>query len=123
MPLADELHERLRGVIIECLPYEQLMAKYDREFTLFYLDPPYWASERAYGKDVFGRDDFANLAKILGKIKGKFILSLNDVPEVRKLFKAFHIREVNTSYSLSQKSVKPTRELLISNVKPAGMKV
>lgn len=38
-PLLDEVHQRLSGVVIECLPYEQLITRYDRPRTLFYLDP------------------------------------------------------------------------------------
>jgi DNA adenine methylase len=44
------------------------------------VDPPYWGNERDYGDGLFGRDDFARLAELLGRVKGKFILSLNDVP-------------------------------------------
>lgn len=69
-----------------------------------------------YGKNIFSKDDFTKLASILKEIKGKFILSINDVPEVRKIFKPFYIMEVNTKYSLAQTGVKSVKELLISNV-------
>src|SRR5712671_519770 len=39
----ERAHQRLRKVQIESLPYEQILEKYDRPTTLFYLDPPYWA--------------------------------------------------------------------------------
>lgn len=118
IPHAEELHERLQGVIIECLPYQIFIQKYDREFTLFYLDPPYWNCENDYGKGIFGKADFDNLAKLLGEIKGRFILSINDVPEIRRIFSDFYIMEVNTRYSISTKSgqSKEAAELLISNI-------
>lgn len=40
-PLLEAVHERLAGVVIERLPYHQLLPRYDRPGTLFYLDPPY----------------------------------------------------------------------------------
>jgi DNA adenine methylase len=39
-PLLDEIHDRLAGVVIECLPWPDFVARYDSPTTLFYLDPP-----------------------------------------------------------------------------------
>jgi hypothetical protein len=39
--------ERLRGVIIEQRPAADLLARYDRPDTLFYVDPPYLFSTRS----------------------------------------------------------------------------
>lgn len=69
--------------------------------TLFYLDPPYWGCEKDYGKAMFERADFERLATILSVLKGHFILSLNDVPDVRAIFSQFQIEGVDTSYSIS----------------------
>jgi DNA adenine methylase len=110
------VHERLAGVIIECLPYGEFIRRYDRPDTLFYLDPPYWGSEGDYGKDLFGRPDFAALADQLAGIKGAFLLSINDTPEVRGLFGGFHIQGVDTTYSLPGGGhATRARELIISN--------
>ena len=59
------------------------------EGTLFYLDPPYFGCERDYGEGVFARSDFTRIASRLGRLKGRFVLSLNDTPEVREIFGAF----------------------------------
>ncbi len=69
-PILDALHTRLAGVIVECLPYGEFLARYDRPRTLFYLDPPYWGAEADYGRDAFTRADFARLAEILGGLEG-----------------------------------------------------
>lgn len=116
IPQIQALHERLAGVYIECLPYQEFIKRYDQVDTLFYLDPPYWGSESFYGKDFFSRTDFAELAKLLNVIKGKFIMSINDVPEIRAIFKGFYIKEVNTRYTTGTQSGKQAAELLISNV-------
>tara|TARA_R110000824_G_scaffold359384_2_gene546935 strand:- start:1090 stop:1923 length:834 start_codon:yes stop_codon:yes gene_type:complete len=115
VPMLDDLHERLSGVVIECLPYGDFIARYDRPETLFYLDPPYWGSEDYYGEEVFTRDDFKQLAGILSGIKGRFILSLNDTPGVRETFADFNIEAVDTRCSLSGKKSKPTGEVIITN--------
>ena len=118
VPMLEDVHERLSGVVIENLDYKDFIKRYDREGTLFYLDPPYYGSEGDYGRDLFNRDEFVQMADILSGIKGTFILSLNDRPEVRKIFKSYHQKAVSTTYTISQKSAaKKVGELLISNVK------
>lgn len=112
-------HLRLSRVYIENLPFGELIDRYDRPHTWFYLDPPYFGCENYYGRDIFKRDDFAVLAERLGRIKGKFIMSINDAPQIREIFKAFSIRTVSTSYSFGNANrKKPVKELLILNYKP-----
>ena len=108
-------HLRLSRCYIEQLPYADIIARYDRPKTLFYLDPPYWDCENYYGKGIFSRDDFTKLAMILANINGQFLLSLNDTPGVRELFAGFEIQKVQTQYSLSRAGTKKANELLISN--------
>lgn len=115
---AEDIHERLQGVYIECLPYQDFIRRYDREGTLFYLDPPYWNNENDYGKGIFGKADFERLNGLLRTIKGKFIMSINDVEPIRELFYGFYFKEVTTRYSLGcrmKKALKPVGELLIAN--------
>lgn len=111
--LMDRLHHRLSDVYIECLDFESFIRRWDRPSTLFYLDPPYWACEDYYGRNLFQRSDFERLAGILSSIKGQFIMSLNDVPEVRETFKTFAIDTVETTYRVSA-NVKKVTELIIS---------
>jgi len=114
-PLLDDGHTRLSGVTIECLAWDRFIPRYDCGDTLFYLDPPYWGCEDYYGRAVFARDDFARLAGVLGGIDGRFILSLNDVPEVRETFAAFSIEAVETRYSLATDSMTQAGEVIIRN--------
>ncbi|MCF6200200.1 MAG: DNA adenine methylase, partial [Hyphomicrobiaceae bacterium] len=113
VPMLEELHERLAGVTVENLPYGDFIRRYDRKNTLFYLDPPYFGSEKYYGKELFARQEFTKLADQLATLKGQFILSLNDTPEVRDIFSAFEQEKVQTRYSVSRRSSKKTGELII----------
>lgn len=117
-PLLEAVHDRLAGVVIECLPFEQLLRRYDRPETLFYLDPPYWGNETDYGDGMFGREDFDRLAEALAGLKGAWLLSLNDVPGVRKCFGRFRIEAVETSYSIAGGTRKKVGEVLISAKAP-----
>nr|WP_323368586.1 hypothetical protein [Profundibacter amoris] len=53
---------------------------------------------------MFCRADFARLAEVLGGIKGRFIMSLNDVEGVRETFGRFHIAPIKTTYTIAAKS-------------------
>lgn len=108
-------HLRLSRVFIENRPYQAVIERSDKPTTFFYIDPPYWGNETDYGKGIFAREDFERLATQLAGIKGKFLLSLNDRPEVRKTFSAFRIESVRTRYSVAAKSNTEVGELLISN--------
>ena len=118
--MLEDLHARLAGVVIECLPYADLIARYDRPYVLFYLDPPYFGSEGDYGRHLFGREDFGRLAGQLAGLKGAFLLSINDTPEIREVFGGFHIEQVQTTYSIA-KAADTTKaaELIITNRPPA----
>jgi DNA adenine methylase len=111
----EQINQRLSGVVIECMDFGDFIARYDGANTLFYLDPPYYHHENDYGSGVFRRADFTRLASILSGITGKFILSLNDVPEVRQIFSAFGIRAVTTTYTTNGAHQKEVGEVLISN--------
>ena len=101
-PDLEALHERLAGVTVMNLDWREFIDRLDREGTLFYLDPPYWGCEDDYGKGIFGRDQFAELAARLAALKGSFILSLNDLPEVRETFAGFRTERVETTYGVSR---------------------
>jgi len=119
-PMLADIHERLAGVMIEQLPFDRFIERYDRPGMLFYLDPPYWGCETDYGAQVFSRADFARLADLLGRARGRFLLSLNDRPEVRACFADFHIQAVPTTYTISSAhgGAKPVGEVIISNFAP-----
>lgn len=113
VPMLEDVHDRLSGVVIERLGYEALIRRYDRPASLFYLDPPYWGCTNDYGQNVFSEADFERLSTLLEGIAGRFILSINDTPEIRTIFARFAIEEVAVNYRLSGQ-VTAARELIIS---------
>lgn len=113
----EEVHERLSGVVIENLDWCDFIDRYDRPGVLFYLDPPYFGNESDYGKDAFTRDRFAEMADRLGTIKGRFMISLNDRPEVREIFCAFPIARVDLTYTIAGGGGKKVGEVVIMDGK------
>lgn len=108
----EACHRRLARTNIESLPWDKCVLRYDRPTTLFYCDPPYWQTE-GYGID-FGWDQYERLAELSKTIKGKMLISINDHPDIRKLFAHMNIKEVKHSYSVGggHRSMKCTELVL-----------
>lgn len=104
--------QRLARVQLECAAYDEVIARFDRETTFFYCDPPY-VGVKLY-KFNFADKDFELLARRLGDIRGKFLLSINDHPVARRAFARFTVREVEFPYTLAR-AVPTVRELIVAN--------
>lgn len=108
-------HLRLSQVVIEQMDWQACIQRYDRAHTLFYCDPPYYQTE-GYGVD-FGLVQYDMLADLLRSMKGKAIVSVNDIPEMRLAFKGLTQRRLSIRYSVgaSAESRREKGELLIRN--------
>jgi DNA adenine methylase len=114
--IIEQTHKRLARVQIESLPYEQILEKYDRPSTIFYLDPPYW--ERKLYKFNFRESDFREMVRRLSALRGRFILSLDDRLEVRELFARFEMQRIELAYTAKRDTRTRHAELLITNFHP-----
>lgn len=115
----DAIHERLDKVMIENRDFETLIKQYDFEDAFFYCDPPY---SQGCGYDVTSTKDFDHerLREVLGNIKGRFLLSYDESPKIRELYKGFEMIEVERLNGINNRSdvenrKKIFRELLIAN--------
>ncbi|MBA7978696.1 DNA adenine methylase [Citrobacter freundii] len=107
-------HLRLSRTLIEHLDWYQCIERYDRPHTLFYCDPPYWGTE-GYGVD-FPIGNYIRMAALARSIKGKMIISVNDIPEMRQAFNGLNIQSVDISYNLKVSGkATPRKELVICN--------
>lgn len=95
--LADA-HYRLSHTNIEHLDWADVVRRYDRPETLFYCDPPYLETE-GYGVE-FGIEQYELLAHLAGSVQGHMLISINDHPEVRRIFSAFPVKEVDYEYTV-----------------------
>jgi len=109
----SEVHLRLSTVTIENLPWPDYVKRYDRKRTFFYLDPPYYKAP--YYQHNLELKDYEQMASILTQIKAKFILSINDHPEIRTIFSDFNIKPVTLKYSVSRREQTTGKELLVWN--------
>ncbi|MGZ7834908.1 DNA adenine methylase, partial [Pseudomonas aeruginosa] len=116
-------HLRLSNTYIEHLTWQDCLKRYDREHTLFYMDPPYWETE-GYGVP-FGFEQYLEMAEMLKRLKGKAIISLNDHPDIRRCFADYHIETTDIRYTVGGGKGSDAREVLIFSwdiqAEPAGL--
>ena len=108
-------HLRLAGATIEHLDWAECIRRYDRPGTLFYCDPPYWGTE-GYGVD-FGLEQYDRLAELARSIRGKMVISVNDIPEMRQAFGGLAMERVEITYAVGGQGRAKERagELVIRN--------
>ncbi|MEG2396355.1 MAG: DNA adenine methylase [Oscillospiraceae bacterium] len=114
--LVQDLSQRMKNVVIENQDFEVLIKHYDRIDSFFYCDPPYFTSEYVYSCG-FSWEDHLRLFTTLENAKGMWLVSYNDCPEIRELYKGYHIFEFKRVHSMVQKyeAGKEFPEILIAN--------
>jgi len=74
--------------------YKEIFKKYDSENTVWYLDPPYYKKEFLYDNcEKYTEDFHTELKNEIDKLKGKIILSYEDKPFIRRLYKDYSINK------------------------------
>lgn len=108
--------DRMKNTIILNEDFKKVIKDYDSANTLFYLDPPYENSKGLYTHPDLPIKDVYEAVK---NIKGKFILSYNNSPEAKDLFrKDFYIYTASTKYTSNPQTQNIKRlELIITNFK------
>lgn len=112
----SEAWQRLTGTYVENLPWLKCAEKYDRPHTFHYMDPPYWQTE-GYGVG-FGFEEYERMADFMRTCQGKVMVSINDHPDIRRVFEGFRLETMDIRYSTAnprQGKAAVTGELAIMN--------
>ena len=109
--------ERLAQVMLENLSFEKFIKLYDSPETFFFVDPPY-LGHYEYRHNL-KPEGFNLLTEMLQGIKGKFLLTHTDQPEIRKLLAGFKFEEIEIAYTAQRmsggKSGRMGHEVLVTN--------
>jgi len=107
---------RIKNTVIMEADYIKVIKKYDSPTTFFFLDPPYEESKGLYKDAII---DYDEMNELLKKIKGKFLLTINDSPTVKKVFSNFKITPIivkgGAHNSSSHIGAGSRKELFITN--------
>jgi len=83
--LIGAAHKRLEGVVIENCSYERMFKNYDSEDTFHFIDPPYENTANA-AYQGWDHKQLTAFRREVAKLKGNWIVTLNDSPFTRDLF-------------------------------------
>jgi DNA adenine methylase len=94
----SQAHLRLSRAWIEHLGWYECLQKWDRDYTLHFMDPPYWETE-GYGVP-FELAEYEKIAESMRTMKGSAILTINDHPEMARIFQGFKVEKVKINYTI-----------------------
>lgn len=110
--------KRLEDVVIENKNAITLIKDEKRPGTFFYCDPPYFEAENLYEVKMNKRFH-VRLWMALSSSDGRFLLSYNDCPFIRQLYKNYYILAVTRNNPLKHQADATYEELFITNYDPA----
>lgn len=110
--LLEEAHIRLDRVVIENLPYQEVLIKYDDDENFFYLDPPYFHGAQY----EVGRINHQELLGYLKTLDARWLLSYDDCGQAWEMYKDYKIEKVSRAKGINSRAGSGTfDEVLIRN--------
>jgi len=108
-----EYQARLATTKLHNEDWEKVVRRYDGPDTFFFIAPPYHGTSRAYNH---AGDQLSRLAEVLPTLKGKFLLTYDDHPDVVKALKRFEQVKVKSTYTLQAgANNRQGKQLMIAN--------
>lgn len=112
MEAIRQLNIRLDRVTVENLDWQKCLDVYDRKDSFFFCDPPYTSCDAGM-YSAWTVADVMKFRERLDRLKGRWIVTLNDAPEIRRIFSDCKVTVVERSQGISQAKKKVYRELVI----------
>jgi DNA adenine methylase len=113
-----QLNVRLDRVTVENLDWQKCLDVYDRTGSFFFLDPPYTSCDAG----IFSSWTIADVLRFrqrLDRLKGRWVATLNDHPDIRKIFGDCRIIDVARAKGITSGVYK---EIIIAPRLPRGGK-
>lgn len=107
---------RLDGVNIERDDWRKLISRYDGPETFFFFDPPYTECSRT-SYAPWTTETMQEFRQALDSLKGQWLLTVNDSPSVREIFKGLSMVGIERANGIERQAdrIKNTiyRELIV----------
>jgi len=113
----DVSRHKFNNTVVENVDYAKLVKRYKNKPDAFwYIDPPYWITGKVpYYKHNFTAENHIELKEqidILHASGAKFLISYDDIPEIRELYKDYNVEPFLIRYG-SNSELK--QEIVIKN--------
>lgn len=116
------LNRRLDRTCVEQLPWDRLMANFDHAGAFFFVDPPYLdAGGAAYAG--WSEHELARFCARLKSLKGKWLFTFQDCPQVRAEMAGYRIRSLVRANGIGNRGGKRGRvyrEVIITSEPAEG---
>ena len=106
-------------MVIESLDFREILNRYDKSITFFYLDPPhlFYATEKGndYYASGFTDRDYLDLLNMLLNLKGKWLLKQNYIPYIIRWAEEnnLHLTTIEVAKHSSTGKNKPKRTMKV----------
>lgn len=90
-----EFSKRMERVLIESLDYRRIFLNYDHPENFMFLDPPYY-NAKPTNYNGWSEDEMREFASHVAKLKSRWIITVDDSPLNRSLWRKHHIEAVTT---------------------------
>ncbi|MFD2016912.1 DNA adenine methylase [Vibrio olivae] len=84
---------KLLKTIVPSLPKE----------TLIYLDPPYYVKGKGLYRNYYIHEDHVKIAEALRDVQHPWVVSYDDVKEIKDIYKGYRIDEYFLNYTAQEK--------------------
>lgn len=97
-----EIVERKNDITIFNLDIKDFVKHIPSGNVFAYLDPPYYEKGKQLYSNYFVYEDHKNLEKIIRNLDVKWLLTYDDNPEIRKIYKDYEIKQFDINYSVAK---------------------
>lgn len=104
------LSQRLENTTILNRDAIKVIEQLDGEETFFFIDPPYVSANMGH-YDFYTKDEFLNLINTLKNVKGKFLLTTYDEPELKELANEMNWKQIKIEMQLSASGKKAAKKI------------
>lgn len=110
----EVISEILQSTKITAEDYSEVIKKEGNQVLLF-LDPPYYHKGESLYDEFMTSKQHESLANLLKDTNHKFLLTIDDCPEVRALYSWANIKNEQWKYTINSETNKVGKELFITN--------
>lgn len=110
--------QKLKKVKITCQDFRNVInesSSYKNKDVLLYVDPPYYKAAKNIYTNDFSKNDHIDLARMLKRTRFKFVLSYDNVDEIRELYSWAIVKDSTWTYFMSENRRQIGKELIITN--------
>ena len=106
----DACYNEIKSWTIERLDFRGLIKRYDSDNSFFYLDPPYHNINGLYEYELID-NDYIKMKGLLDRIKGKYLLNINEDAFVLDVFGEPQIRKEYTNFGVNGRVGSKTKRI------------